>query len=151
MENKMTNETGHYFRDIYNSLINRLNEFPNDDPSPNFQECLKSPNFVRAETLAKQHNLPSETVIQIQEMTVLQYLIDYGNEEGLANIMHLFKMTPMELDRIVELIKKEEYYPCFSFSHSTENEGISAHWDDPESIYKQRIKGTKDWYNQFYG
>ena len=59
-------------------------------------------------------------------------------------------MTPMELDRIVELIKKEEYYPCFSFSRSTENEGISAHWDDPESIYKQRIKDTKAWYNQFY-
>ena len=78
----MANEPEHYFRDIYNSLINRLNDFPSDDPSPNIQECLKKPNFVRAEMLAKQHNLPSETIIQIQEMTVLQYLLKSTKVNG---------------------------------------------------------------------
>jgi hypothetical protein len=140
----MDTESGYYFRDIYDSLINRLNDFPSDDSSPNLQKCLKEPNFVRAEMLARQHNLPSETIIQIQEMTVLQYLIDYKNIPGLAKVMDLYKMTPMELDRIVEIIKKEKYYPCHSTSRTTET-GIK--WTDVET---QEIKDTKAWYNQFY-
>jgi hypothetical protein len=143
-------QTGHYFRDIYTNLISRLAEFPDDDPSPNLRECIEKPNFVRAEMLARQHNLPTETLIQIQELTVLQYLIDFGNDQGLARVMHIYQMTPMELDRIVDLIKQEEYYPCFSFSRSTEHEGISAHWNDPQKYYDQKIKGTKKWYHQFY-
>ena len=51
----MVSETGTYFKGIYDDIVKRLPSFPNHDPSPNFQECIKTDyvNFVRAERLPR--------------------------------------------------------------------------------------------------
>ncbi len=148
-------QEGHYFRDIRNNLMGKRKDFPADDPSPNLQECLDCNanetytfnglkqygfNLVRAEMLAKQHNLSPEIIIQIQELAILQYIWDFNNDIGLRKLLENFKITPAELTRIMDLIKQEKEYPLFSYSHSTED----------SSQLDQRMKGTLDWYKRFY-
>jgi len=117
-------ESGTYFKDIYADLKRRLPEFPTDDPSPNLQECIGIKpdyvNFVRAEMLARQHNLSSEIITHLREMAILQYRRDYGNIHGLLTLIEEYGLTPSERSRIVQLIEQEEKYPCFSFSKETE-------------------------------
>jgi hypothetical protein len=158
----MTSELGYYFRDNVESLTKKKSEFPCDDPSPNLQQCLdfknQNPyifqgltyhglNLVRAEMLAKQHNLSSEIIIQIQELAILQYLWDFWDsardteQPELREMLKLFKITPAELVRIIDLIKEEKEYPLFSYSRATE--GI------PQEL-ANKIKGTLDWYSKFY-
>jgi hypothetical protein len=157
----MTSESGYYFRDIVENLTKQKSEFPTDDQSPNLQQCLdfqnQNPyvsqglkhyglNLVRAEMLAKQHNLSEEIIIQIQELAILEYFWDFWDDKrdseqaGLKEMLKIFKITPAELARIINLIIKEKEYPLYSYSRATE--GISQKVDG--------IKGTLSWYNKFY-
>jgi len=119
-------ESGTYFKDIYADLKRRLPELPTGDPSPNLQECIGSKpyyvNFVRAEKLARQHNLSPEIITHLQEMALLQYSRDYHppNIHGLLELLEEYGLTPSERSRIAQLIEQEESYPCFSFSKATE-------------------------------
>lgn len=123
----MTNKPGTYFRDIYANLVKQLPEFPNNDPSPNLQKCISEPNFVRAEMLARQHNLPSDVITHLQEMAILQYVIDFKNGPGLRKLIAEFGLSPTEVGRIAGLIVQEKEYPCFSFSKNTEM-AIDENW-----------------------
>lgn len=136
------NQVGHYFRDIYDGLISKLDEFPDNDPSPNLRECIRSVNFVRAELLARQHNLSSDILINLQELTLLQYLVDFENIAGLDKATEQYKMTIAEVVRILNLIKTEEYYHFYSYTHNTEQESISASFD---SHYRDKLETSKLW------
>ena len=132
----IVSEYGTYFRDIYADLMERLPEFPTSDPSPNLQECVGTRpnyvNFVRAEMLARQHNLPPDIIAHLQEMAIIQHLIDYRTSIGFYKLMDEFNLNPTERSRIIRLIKKEKTYPCFSFSKNTElaiNENWAGVWE----------------------
>lgn len=118
----MAKQTGTYFRDIYSNIVRQLPQFPIDDPNPNLQECIKPDyvNFVRAEILAKKHNLSSDIIKHLQEMAVLQYLVDYNNLEGLLKLSSDYNLSRSERIRLVNLVAQESAYPCFSFSKTTE-------------------------------
>lgn len=124
-------ESGAYFKCVYADLLERLPEFPASDPAPNLRECIPAANFVRAEMLAKQHELPSEVITRLREMAVLQYVIDYRNFDGLDRLIEQFELTQSDITRILALIQEERAYPCFSFSKATEmaaNENWSGIW-----------------------
>jgi len=125
----MVSETGTYFKGIYDDIVKRLPSFPNDDPSPNFQECIKTDyvNFVRAETLAEAHNLPKETITHLQELALMQYMWDYNNLEGFENLIQAYNISQKERIRIGLLILNEKEYPCFSFNRNTLNT-IDENW-----------------------
>ena len=114
----MANQTGTYFRDIYTDIVKQLPQFPTNDPSPNLQECIRDDyvNFVRAEKLAKQHNLALDIIKHLQELAILQYLVDFDNREGLLALGNEFNFSQPERVRLIQLIMKESTYPCFSFS-----------------------------------
>jgi len=125
----ITNEPGAYFRYIYADLLKRLPSFPATDPAPNLKDCISAPNqersnsgpnFVRAEMLARQHNLPSDVITHLREIAILQYVIDYKNFVGLEVLIREFGLSPDEVSRIIELIKTEKTYPCFSYTGATE-------------------------------
>ncbi len=113
------NEPGTYFRDIYADLTNRLPGFPAEDATPNLQECIRGANFVRAEMLATQHQLPSDLIAHLREMAMLQYIIDYRNFVGVEELIRMFELPRAEVSRIIGLIEEEKEYPCFSFSRHT--------------------------------
>ena len=153
----MVNQTGTYFKERYTNLMSQSPKFPSDDPSPNFQACIEQPNFVRAEMLARQHNLSSEILISLQELAILQFLVDYQNAPGLVKLTKQFNMTPAEYHRILGLIKQEKDYPCFSFSKATE-QGINESWATQyvpierkvEALIKPRVRWF-DWILRLFG
>lgn len=142
----MASQTGTYFKDIYNDLMSRLPEFPSNDPPPNLQESIKPGyvNFVRAEMLARQHNLPSEVITHLREMAILQYVIDYKNGPGLERLIDDFTLSQTEIRRIVGLIEQEKVYPCFSFSKNIKlaiDESWAQVWQEEYMpIVRQSIK-----------
>jgi len=151
----MTNQSGTYFRDIYATLVKQLPEFPNDDPSPNLQECISNANFVRAEMLARQLNLPSNVITHLREMAILQYVIDYKNRPGLQKLIENFSLSPAEVRRTAGLIEQEKEYPCFSLSGNTEmaNAGNWAQvWNENYSpIIQQVVKAELPVLSRFIG
>ena len=118
----MTSEVGAYFKDIYRDLVNRLPLFPSDDQPPNLQDCIKPDyvNFVRAEVLAKSHNLPDDIITHLQELSLNQYFRDYDNFEGFDKLIKEYKITQKERTRIGLLILEcRDNYPCFHFTQHT--------------------------------
>lgn len=127
-------QKGHYYKDAYASLLNRLTEFPDTDPSPNLRQCLGEPkqgqdglNFVRAEMLAKQHMLADDVISAIRELALMQYMWDFDNLSGFNTLIQDFNITPSDRTRIVLRILKEGAYPFFSFSKNTE-QSIDESW-----------------------
>jgi hypothetical protein len=133
----MADKSGTYFKDIYADIVKQLPQFPTDDPSPNLQECIRDNyvNFVRAERLAKGHNLAPEIVKHLQELAILQYLVDFGNREGLLELGHEFNFSRDERVRLIQLIMKESVYPCFSFSRRTEMAADNNWGSDWKELY----------------
>lgn len=129
----MANQTGTYFRDLYADIVKQLPQFPTNDPSPNLQECIRDDyvNFVRAEMLAKKHNLPSDVVTHLQELALMQYFKDYDNLTGFEKLIQEYKITPNNRARIVLLSLKENNYPCFHFTQHT----LDAIDDNQAGIY----------------
>jgi len=125
----MANESGTYFRDIYADIVKQLPQLPTDDPSPNLQECIRDNyvNFVRAERLAKQHNLAPDIIKHLQELAILQYLVDFDNREGLLALGSAFNLNKSERIRLIQLIMKESIYPCFSFNKHMEM-AVDENW-----------------------
>ncbi len=155
----MTNQSGTYFRDTYLTLVKQLPEFPAGDPSPNLQECIREEderlNFVRAEMLARQFNLPSDTITRLREMAILQYVIDFKNGPALQKLIEDFSLSPAEVERIFELIKQEKEYPCFSFSRNTEM-AIKLNWAETwkenfQPIIQQVVKPQLSVLSRFIG
>jgi hypothetical protein len=127
-------QKGHYYKDIYDSLVNRLTEFPDNDPSPNLRQCLGESkqgqgglNFVRAEMLAKQHGLADDVLSAIRELALMQYMWDFDNLSGFNTLIQDFNITQSDRTRIVLRILEEGSYPFFSFSKNTE-QSIDESW-----------------------
>lgn len=117
----MVSESSEYFQVIYDDLVKRLPSFPSDDPSPNLQDCIKPDyvNFVRAEMLAKSHNLPNDVITNLQELALFQYFRDYDNLEGFERLIQEYKITQKGRTRIGLLMLEESKYPCFHFTQHT--------------------------------
>jgi len=151
----MTSETNTYFKDIYDELVKRLPTFPEDDPSPNMQECIRNDyvNFVRAEMLAKKHNLSSDVITHLQELALMQYFMDYDNFIGFEKLIHEYKITQNDRTRIVLLSLKETKYPCFHFSQHTLDsidENQAARYAGSSSFRaKREAKGKPNFISRF--
>ena len=156
----MSSETGTYFKEIYNDLVNRLSSFPSDDPPPNIQDCLRGtyqqklngvPNgeehgfvdFVRAGTLAKSHNLPEDVITHLKELALMQFMWDYNNLDGFLKLVQEYQISQDERKRIGLLILNEKEYPCFSFSKNT------AKVLDDNLAYKYGIKEKPNFISRF--
>ena len=114
-------------KELYDNLVVQSSDFPSDDLSPNLQECIRSVNFVRAEMLARRHNLPSSVFRSLQELALMQYARDFRNLTGFEKLVKEYNITPSERKQIVLNIFREETYPCFSFSKHTER-SINESW-----------------------
>lgn len=69
----------------YNDLLDKVHEFPTDDPSPNMQQCLmpiNDKNYTRAVLLAEKHNMSRDIVAGLQELSFLQFIYIYQNYDG---------------------------------------------------------------------
>ena len=132
-------QAGVYFQDLYANLKSKAPMLPSDDPSPNIQTCIDRPNFVRAELLARKHNLSSDIVIACQELAIMQYVVDFQNVLGLRIIIKEFKVTPMELNRIFALLQQETSYTCFSFTKATTWASGGGSWQDIQTNTMQWV------------
>jgi hypothetical protein len=141
----MDNESGTYFKSIYDDIVKRLPTFPSDDPSSNFRECIRPNyvNFVRAETLAENHNLPKDIIAHLQELALMQYMWDYNNLEGFEKLIQEYRISQKERIRIGLLILNEKEYPCFSFSRNTLN-NIDENWASNYGIPFQVEREVKE-------
>jgi len=115
----VVSESGTYFRDVLVDLKGRLSEFPDDDPSPNLRMCIDGSNYVRAEMLARQHNLSLDVVTHLRELAVFQYMVDFENTPGLLRLREDFGFSRDEALRILRLVLSEKKYPGFSYSRNT--------------------------------
>ena len=153
MTTRPTHTDGYYFQNLVDELTKRKPEFPTDDPTPNLQQCLDFQctqpykfnqqdyyglNLVRAEMLAKQHNLSPDVIKHLQELAYLQYSYDFRNWEGMKNLVDRFETRTKDLKRIFHLIDEEKVYPMFSYRRETEM-SIDESWHETYDMFKRAV------------
>ena len=139
-------KNGRYFKNIYQALFNQMHNFPNNDEPPNIQQCISKVNFIRAETLARKHNLPTTVVKELQECAIFQYFTDYENIQGLCKLSDDFNLALPERQRLIDLIMKEKEYPWFPHNKRTKmsiDENWSNIWQTRYSPIAKAMIGEK--------
>ena len=71
------------------------------------EEQIERRNYLSAVTLAQRLGKPHETIKELQEAALKQYITEYRNAPGAAALVGQLQFTADEVDRLLEAILQE--------------------------------------------